>query len=116
MKTETNAMTINSTRRRLIGSGAAAVAAAVTAGSAMAAEPMGHEMPGSRDADGIRFKKDEKACATCAFWGGLRKVEKGGGVLATTLGVCGNPKSANYQKMTEPTHVMPQWTKWPALG
>lgn len=117
MEQEFNAAETDPTlRRRFLGSGAVAAVAAVVAGAAVAAEPMGHAMPGKASANGIKFGKDEKACATCAFWGGSRQVEKGAGVLATSLGVCSNPASANYQKMTSPDHVMPQWIRWQALG
>lgn len=119
MKDDIQATHIDSTRRRFIEGGAAATVAAVVtagaAGSALAADRMGHAMPGSPEASGVRFKNDEKACATCVFWGGSRKAEKGG-VLASSLGVCSNPGSPNFQKMTSPDHVMPQWVKWPALG
>lgn len=118
MNIDINATPIDSTRRRLLEGGAmtvAAVVAAAAAGSALAADHMGHIMPGSPETGGVRFKSDEKACATCVFWGGSRKAEKGG-VLASSLGVCNNPASPNFQKMTSPDHVMPQWTKWPALG
>lgn len=103
-------------RRLFIERGAVAAVAAIAAGSAAAATPAGHSMPGKASADGIRFGKDEKACATCGFWGGSRKFEKASGVLATTLGVCSNPASPNYQKMTSPDHLMPQWVKWQAMG
>lgn len=118
MKDEMQTENVESTRRRFIGGGAAAVAAVVTAGaagSALAAGHTGHGMPGSPEAGGVRFTSAEKACATCVFWGGSRKVEKGG-VLASSLGVCNNQASPNFQKMTSPDHVMPQWVKWPALG
>lgn len=118
MKVEIQATNVDSTRRRFIEGGATTVAAVVTAaaaGSALAADRMGHAVPGSPEAGGLRFKSDEKACATCVFWGGSRKVEKGS-VLASSLGVCSNPASPNFQKMTSPDHVMPQWVKWPALG
>jgi hypothetical protein len=109
---------IDSPRRRFVGSGAAAVAAVMTAavsGPALATGHAGHGMPGSPEAGGVRFTGSEKACATCVFWGGSRKAEKGS-VLASSLGTCNNPASPNFQKMTSPDHVMPQWVKWPALG
>lgn len=109
-------MTAHATRRRFIEGGAVAAVASVMAGAAIAAEPVGHAMPGKASADGIKFGKDEKACATCTFWGGSRQVEKGAGVLATSLGVCNNPASPNYLKRTSPDHVMPQWVKWQAIG
>ena len=38
------------------------------------------------------------------------------GRLAESLGVCSNPASHNYQKVTTPeTGPMPLWKKWGAL-
>ena len=57
-------------------------------------------------------------CATCSYWGGIRKVSEDGKTITTqSLGWCNNPKSMSYQKMTPPDFgPMKAWTKWEALG
>ncbi len=57
-------------------------------------------------------------CATCRFWGGIRKVSEDGKTITTqSLGWCNNPKSMSYHKMTPPDFgPMKSWTKWEALG
>lgn len=59
-----------------------------------------------------------KHCVTCKFWGGQRHVSKDGKtVMVSSLGYCNNPKSPNYQKVTQPeTGPMQVWEKWGALG
>ena len=55
-------------------------------------------------------------CATCAYWGGERRVDTGQGVVeAGEKGYCNNDKSPAYQKQTRPTQGAPVWEKWPAL-
>jgi len=55
-------------------------------------------------------------CATCAYWGGERRVDPGRGVVeAGDKGYCNNPQSPAYQKQTRPTQGAPVWEKWPAL-
>jgi anaerobic selenocysteine-containing dehydrogenase len=60
----------------------------------------------------------EGQCATCRFWGGIRKVSEDGKSITTqSLGWCNNPKSMSFQKMTPPDFgPMKSWTKWEALG
>lgn len=56
-------------------------------------------------------------CATCRFWGGMRKVSTDGQtVSADGKGWCNNPASPAYQKQTNPTQGAPVWTKWEALS
>ena len=59
----------------------------------------------------------EGKCATCNFWGGIRKLSADGKSITTqSLGWCNNPKSHNYQKMTPPDlGPMKAWKKWGAL-
>lgn len=59
----------------------------------------------------------EKVCATCRFWGGVRRVsEDKKTVHCESLGWCNNPDSPNYQTMTTPeTGPMDAWRKWEAL-
>lgn len=56
-------------------------------------------------------------CATCKFWGGIRRVSQDGQtVTAESLGWCNNPESKMYQKTTTPeTGPMKSWRKWDAL-
>ncbi len=61
----------------------------------------------------------KNTCATCQFWGGMRKVSKDKSKLtAQSMGWCNNPDSDNYQKLTAADHKMQKpniWKKWPAL-
>ena len=61
----------------------------------------------------------ENVCATCQFWGGMRKISKDKKeVVAQSMGWCNNPASPNHMKLTAADHVMQKegiWTKWPAL-
>ena len=58
-------------------------------------------------------------CATCQYWGGMRKVsEDKAQVVAQSMGWCNNPDSMNFRKLTNPDHVMQKtgiWKKWIAL-
>jgi anaerobic selenocysteine-containing dehydrogenase len=62
-------------------------------------------------------KKD--ICATCQFWGGMRKVSKDKKtVTAQSMGWCNNTNSMSYQKLTSADKVMKKtgiWKKWSAL-
>jgi anaerobic selenocysteine-containing dehydrogenase len=57
-------------------------------------------------------------CATCAFWGGKRRVSPDRKtVFVQSLGWCNNPASPNFQKTTTPeTGPMDTWRKWEALS
>ena len=75
---------------------------------------------GSDASEGTYFEVStdvKEQCATCAYWGGKRRVSKDGKkVLSSSLGICNNPKSPNYQKTTTPeTGPMKVWKKWDAL-
>jgi len=58
-------------------------------------------------------------CATCQFWGGMRKVsEDKKQVIAQSMGWCNNPNSPNHQKLTAADHHMKKpeiWEKWSVL-
>ncbi|MCP5230949.1 MAG: twin-arginine translocation signal domain-containing protein [Zoogloeaceae bacterium] len=56
-------------------------------------------------------------CATCAFWGGKRRVmDEGKTVYGETLGWCNNPNSHHFQTLTAPqTGPMESWKKWDAV-
>jgi len=77
-----------------------------------------HEHGGSRK--GLLLDaKTENTCATCQFWGGMRKIsDDKGKVIAQSMGWCNNPDSPNYGKLTMADHEMKcagVWKKWPAL-
>ena len=57
-------------------------------------------------------------CATCAFWGGKRRISADRKtVFVHSLGWCNNPASPNFQKTTTPeTGPMDTWRKWEALS
>jgi anaerobic selenocysteine-containing dehydrogenase len=59
----------------------------------------------------------EDQCATCGFWGGIRKVSKDGKTVITqSVGWCNNPESPNYHNLTAPdTGPMKLWRKWGIL-
>jgi anaerobic selenocysteine-containing dehydrogenase len=61
----------------------------------------------------------ENRCATCQFWGGMRKVsEDKKQVVAQSMGWCNNPDSPNHQKLTAADHHMKKagiWKKWAVL-
>ena len=70
---------------------------------------------------GLKFEMDAATkgkCATCKFWGGVRKLtEDGKTVVTQSLGYCNNPDSHNYQKTTTPeTGPMKAWQKWGAIS
>ena len=59
-------------------------------------------------------------CATCTYWGGVRKLSKDGETLSFesrgATGWCNNPDSLNYHTLTPPeTGPMASWKKWEAL-
>ena len=58
-------------------------------------------------------------CATCQFWGGMRKIsEDKKQVITQSMGWCNNPKSPNHRKLTMADHHMKKlgvWKKWAAL-
>jgi hypothetical protein len=62
---------------------------------------------------------EENRCATCQFWGGMRKVsDDKKHVTAQSMGWCNNPDSPNHGKLTAADHEMMKpdiWRKWAAL-
>ncbi len=56
-------------------------------------------------------------CATCQFWGGVRRVSADKStVYSESLGWCNNSASPNFQKTTTPiSGPMRMWKKWDAL-
>jgi anaerobic selenocysteine-containing dehydrogenase len=63
--------------------------------------------------------KAADTCATCQFWGGMRKIsEDKAQVITQSMGWCNNPKSRNYEKLTAADNRMKKpgiWNKWSAL-
>jgi len=61
----------------------------------------------------------EDICATCRFWGGMRKLsDDGKQVIAQSKGWCNNPASPNHRKLTMADHRMQKasvWKIWTAL-
>lgn len=94
----------------------ATTAVAGLPGQALAGE---HSHPGTQG-DGLNTSADaENLCATCRFWGGMRKVNSDGTeVTAQSMGWCNNPDSPNHQKLTAADHQMKKpgiWQKWSVL-
>lgn len=100
-----------STGRLLLGT----VALGSMAGYAAAEE---HKHGGAGDGHRID-STSEDTCATCEFWGGMRKVsDDKKAVVAQSMGWCNNPDSPNHQKLTMAGHEMKKpsiWKKWAAL-
>jgi anaerobic selenocysteine-containing dehydrogenase len=107
-------------RRNLLKSGGAMLAAGVLGGvgvNAMASEHEGR-MEGKKGVHAVVVDAGEQGiCATCRFWGGIRRVsEDKKTVYCESIGWCNNPDSHNYQAMTTPvTGPMKSWQKWEAL-
>jgi len=61
----------------------------------------------------------EDTCATCQFWGGMRKIsEDKKQVVIQSMGWCNNPESMNHQKLTTADYQMKKqgiWKKWAVL-
>jgi hypothetical protein len=61
----------------------------------------------------------KNTCATCQFWGGMRKISGDKKqVIAQSMGWCNNPYSPNYKMLTMADNEMKKpniWKKWPAL-
>ena len=112
-------------RRNFLKVGGAVVATSVVGslGIAYAEEHKGQmehggQLQGGKGADVFTVKADEKnICATCQYWGGIRRVsEDKGTVYCESLGWCNNPKSPHYQSKTTPVNgPMNTWKKWEAL-
>jgi hypothetical protein len=110
-------MSLDTRRSFLTNAGALALGVAVLGPViADAAEPHAHTAGG----DGLTLKASTtNRCATCNFWGGMRKLAADRKlVTAQSMGWCNNPKSPQHLKLTAPDHEMKVpgvWTKWGAL-
>jgi anaerobic selenocysteine-containing dehydrogenase len=109
-------MSENSRRKFLASSVALAAGSTVFAATnAIAGSHGGH-------GEGMGMKIDaatKDVCATCQFWGGMRKASKDKStVTAQSMGWCNNPDSMSYQKLTNADKKMKKtgiWQKWSAL-
>jgi hypothetical protein len=107
-------------RRRLLRTSGLAVASGALLGispNARAADPgsAAGAVPGV--AAVVIGTEREGICATCQYWGGLRRVAVDGkSVLAESLGWCNNRASPSFQMMRSPeAGPMKAWRKWDAL-
>ncbi len=97
-------------RRKFLGKTSALFTLAAIGGVASSSANAGLHFEMSSDTEG--------KCATCKYWGGIRKLSKDGKtVCAQSLGYCNNPESHNYHKTTTPeTGPMKKWKKWGAIS
>jgi len=106
-------------RRAFVSKACKLVVGAVAVGSlpAYAAQP--HEHHGSGDGIPVDAMAQNR-CATCQFWGGMRRLSADRTqVITQSLGWCNNPDSPNHGKLTAPDHEMKKtgiWKKWGALS
>ncbi len=98
--------------RRAIFRAAAASMAAATGAAAFANE---HNAAPSNSLETAASQMG--VCATCKFWGGVRRVSPDKQIVhSESLGWCNNSASPNFQKKTTPiSGPMKMWQKWDAL-
>ena len=110
MNDESRRSFLTATGKLLVG------AAALGSLTAHAAEE--HQHGGSGDGLVIDAALESR-CATCQYWGGMRKVsDDKKQVIAQSMGWCNNPDSPNHQKLTAADHHMKKpgvWIKWTVL-
>jgi len=110
----------DASRRKFLAKSAKFLAgsAAFVSASALASSHGAKMHAGSVDGKAVDASA-ENTCATCQYWGGMRKVsEDKSQVMTQSMGWCNNPESMNYRKLTNPDHVMKKmgiWKKWAAL-
>lgn len=106
-------------RRKLMRQGSYILAGGALSGLGLRIEAAEHpQHPMKKDvAAFVADAGEEGVCATCRFWGGMRKVSKDRKlVYCETLGWCNNPDSHHYHTVTTPeTGPMKSWRKWEAL-
>ena len=116
----------NDNRRSFLKNGGALLATGIFGSvgfSVTAAEHESHSehgghMKSEKGVNAFVVKADQKGvCATCRFWGGIRRVsEDKKTVYCESLGWCNNPDSHHYQTMTTPSiGPMKSWKKWEAI-
>lgn len=107
-------------RRGLLQRGGILLAAGLI-GSAGTRALAGEHDSKTRDRDcvqslGISAERD-KICATCRYWGGMRKTSTDRKTVSCeTIGWCNNSESYNYHMVTAPENgPLDCWKKWEAL-
>lgn len=90
-------------------------ASALASTSAFASSDGGHMDHGS--GHGLEIDASTKdTCATCQYWGGMRKLSDAKDMVVTqSMGWCNNPDSMNFQRLTTADHKMKKtgvWRKW----
>jgi hypothetical protein len=107
------------TRRGFISRSGVLIATTAAVGVSQPALSQDHSHHGGMG-DGLRISTSaEKTCATCRFWGGMRRVDEDKAEITTqSMGWCNNPDSPNYSKLTQADHQMKKpgiWEKWSVL-
>jgi anaerobic selenocysteine-containing dehydrogenase len=106
-------------RREALKTGGALLALGMLGGvSALPAFAQEGHMKGAKRVPAVVVSASrEKVCATCRFWGGIRRASEDKKIVnCESLGWCNNPDSPNYQTMTTPeTGPMDAWRKWEAI-
>ena len=112
-------MNNNETSRRtfLSRAGKTLIGSAALASLPVVTIAMNHQHGGG---NGMTVDADAKdTCATCNFWGGMRKLSKDKKqVIAQSMGWCNNPDSPNHNKLTAADHKMQKtgiWKKWSVI-
>jgi hypothetical protein len=105
-------------RRGFLANSGKLLVSTITLGSIAAYAAEEHEDSGSGDGLAIDASSED-TCATCQYWGGMRKIsDDKHEVIAQSMGWCNNPDSPNHQKLTAADHEMKKpgiWKKWPAI-
>ena len=109
-------MSVESRRNFLAATGSLLMGTALGSTVARAAEE--HMHGGSGDGLAVDAGLTD-VCATCQFWGGMRRVsDDGANVVAQSMGWCNNPDSPNKGNLTAADHRMNKtgiWKKWAVL-
>jgi hypothetical protein len=105
-------------RRRFLAASTKVLVSTVALGSLAAHASEEHDHGGAGHGLVIDAHSENK-CATCQFWGGMRKIsDDRTSVVAQSMGWCNNPNSPNHQKLSVADHQMKKpgiWQKWTAI-
>ena len=107
-------------RRSFLAASSKLLVSAVAFGSLAAHASKEHAHMHGGSGNGLAVDATAKnTCATCQFWGGMRKIsEDKKQIITQSMGWCNNPDSPNHQKLTMADHKMMKpniWKKWAAL-